>query len=135
MKKLNSFFIENDAWVYLCILLFISFAFVMSVRVEGVSLHYLEKEKFLLFARYFSCYCILFSPVILLVAFKEFLLRRLSIWPYRLFWVYCFIVHPFIIGQYNWHYFFLSRPFPGEILWMYGALLAGIYGLLILELN
>jgi len=120
MKRVEQFFLTNNVWIFVVLMLLISNAYVLTSISEGQRLMYMSIEKWTLMLAHFGMYLSLFLPMLLVVAFDLKIKEKAGKWPWLLINAYAFVLHPFFLGQSNLHAYFIEHPFPKEQFWIFG---------------
>ena len=89
-KKAEQFFTENTLWIFLTLLLFLSYLLLISVMKDNWTNYILAFGKL----------CIVYSPVLVFAYFKKVAFKKLPFGLYTALWVICFIAYPPIVWFY-----------------------------------
>ena len=87
IKKIERLLISNTLWIYLTLLLFISYLLLISIN----------DQTFSNFIGYFNSLSLLFLPVLAFSAGRNTLRQFVKPKAYQAIWLYCFIVHPLLL--------------------------------------
>lgn len=120
MKKVEQFFWTNKVWIFVVLMLMMSNAYVLTSISDGQRFMYLSIEKWASMLAHFGMLVSLFMPMLLVVAFDT----KIKNWAGKGLWLLIninfFVLHPFILGQSEYHRLFIDHPFPSEQFWLYG---------------
>lgn len=123
LSRIESFLLGNNVWLFLSLLFILNFNWVMLLRTEFDSIVYLSFEKWMDFLLRYLAYCLLFAPLLLFVGCRKWLTSKLRPMMRWGLWLYCFIIHPFMIGNWNLHDPLFDPIFGGEIIWVHAIVL------------
>ncbi len=87
-KKAEQFFTENTSWLFLTLLLFMSYLLMASVL----------KDSWFNYMQSFGRLCLIYSPVLVFVTFRKAALAKLPVGLYTGLWVICFVAGPLIVS-------------------------------------
>lgn len=106
LHQIEQFLMNHSVWLFLVLFLFFGYLTQVSVMQGG----------WIVFIKSFLKLCLLFSPILLFVFFRNLLQQKLPSTFYLILWAACFLVFPvalLVIGQANalgeW-FFFPRRP-------------------------
>lgn len=119
-QKIEKFLKSNSAWMYLVLLLFISYLLQVTVVKSGWTNYFLIFGKLTIY----------YTPVLFFAFFRERLVARLAPYLLVLLWLFCFVGFPLLlfsqqatlvqylipITEYNFAEFTLTKEFPYSFL-------------------
>ncbi len=90
LQRIEHFLASNTVWIFFTALLVIDYMFVIEASRSTWN-NYLSNIFW---------FCLLSAPVLLFAGFRSSLRQRLNQTLFILFWIYCFVLHPFILASF-----------------------------------
>jgi len=122
-KKVEQFLLSNTVWIYLTLLTLYSAIRIMTFAGEQSSLMYLSGRKWLEFLSFAAANIFVFLPLLLYTTFRNKIKSSKHIYPPFL-WIYCFLIHPIVIGSLDLQNFFFPVQIDGVIICMMAFIFA-----------
>lgn len=89
LQRIEHFLVSNTVWIFWTALLVIDYMFVIEASRSTWG-NYLSNILWL---------CLLFAPVLLFAGFRRWLQRKLNPLLFTFSWIYCFLLHPFLLAN------------------------------------
>ncbi|MEM6316606.1 MAG: histidine kinase [Bacteroidota bacterium] len=118
-NKIEAFLLNHTVWVFLILLFLFNHGWVLFLG--NSSYQYLEISKWVDYLTRALWWCLLFAPLLLFALFRQKIQQQLTTTKYWALWSYCFLIHPFLIGQFDVQNIFLRPKIDGGIVWVWAT--------------